>query len=118
LSCKTYTASASDTWQSIATKSKVLVNELMRANPQAAGRVAAGKPIFIPPCIDGVLQGTKVRSAGRASAVAVDQKLPLKQALAAAQVKDADALVVAAAAQPAAAAAVNAELLAAAAGGN
>uniref|UniRef100_A0A383W0W1 LysM domain-containing protein n=1 Tax=Tetradesmus obliquus TaxID=3088 RepID=A0A383W0W1_TETOB len=105
LSCKTHTPSASDTWQSIASKYKVLASELMRSNPQIAGRCTANRPVFIPPCIDGVVQGTKVSGARTASARAIDQNLPLVQAAAAAETMNADALIAAAAAaQPAAAA--------------
>lgn len=105
LSCKTHTPSASDTWQSIASKYKVLASELMRSNPQIAGRCTANRPVFIPPCIDGVVQGTKVSGARTACARAIDQKLPLVQAAAAAETMNADALIAAAAAaQPAAAA--------------
>jgi hypothetical protein len=118
LSCKTHIPSATDTWQSIASKYKVLVSELIRANPQATGRVTGNTPVFIPPCIDGVLQGTKTSGARAASLMAVDQRLPLKQAGATAKAMDADALVAEAAAAQAAAAAAAAAEPAAAAEGN
>ena len=85
LSCKTHDASSADTWQSIASKHKVLVNELIRSNPQMDGRVTRNSALFIPPCINGVVQGTKREGASTAFATAVDQKHPLKQAAAAAQ---------------------------------
>uniref|UniRef100_A0A383WLU6 LysM domain-containing protein n=1 Tax=Tetradesmus obliquus TaxID=3088 RepID=A0A383WLU6_TETOB len=98
LSCKTHSASSADTWQSIASKHKVLVNELIRSNPQMAGRVTRNSALFIPPCINGVVQGTKREGASTAFATAVDQKRPLKQAAAAAQRASTDAPVAEAAA--------------------
>jgi hypothetical protein len=98
LSCKTHNASSADTWQSIASKHKVLVNELIRSNPQMAGRVTRNSALFIPPCINGVVQGTKREGASTAFATAVDQKHPLKQAAAAAQRASTDARVAEAAA--------------------
>jgi LysM repeat protein len=56
LSCRIHNTTATDTWQSIATKNKVLVNELIRSNPQVKGRITRGATVFIPPCNQGQKQ--------------------------------------------------------------
>ena len=64
----------------------VTVNELIRANPSissASSKLPASTKLFLPPCINGVLQGTKVQ--GAAVAMALDQSMPLGAAVAAAK---------------------------------
>jgi hypothetical protein len=64
LSCPTVNATATDTWQSIAVRQKVVVTELIRSNPNITGSITSGAKVFIPPCNNGVLQGTQIRKPG------------------------------------------------------
>jgi hypothetical protein len=81
VSCRTINATSTDTWQTIAAKHKVLVNELIRSNPSIKGKVAKDNRIFIPPCNKGLLQGTKVKP-GRLRLMRIRHDLPLAKAAA------------------------------------
>lgn len=63
LSCAVYVATATDTWLSIANKNGITLNQLLRSNPGITGVITAGKKVFVPPCNNGVLQGTQVGTA-------------------------------------------------------
>jgi len=67
VSCPVYVATATDTWMSVSSRYRTTVNQLMRSNPQlvpqANNIVGSGARLYIPPCNDGVLQGSKVAGA-------------------------------------------------------
>jgi hypothetical protein len=72
LACDVNATIKGDTWVNAAARLKVNVNELQRSNPSltaaANGALPVGKKLFLPPCIDGWLEGTKVPGT-RAAAV-------------------------------------------------
>lgn len=70
LSCATYVASATDTWLTVASKYGVSPVELMRANPQVtSGKITDKQRVFIPPCLSGVVHGSKLKRSGTGAAM-------------------------------------------------
>lgn len=82
-------------WQSIAARNSVLVNELIRVNPNINMPITRRSNVFLPPCNDGEYFTLKQRANRMRFARAISQDLPLDEASAAVTVVDLRALVAA-----------------------